>query len=110
MPCQKFTTSSTSTSIPQPLSPRGERGFNYADLSIYKSHVAFYLKLNVQKSLEVIPLSPGKKYTYLSILDLYPPAPFSFQKGPLCGREKGEKILLRVSRFKVPRLEERDLG
>ena len=45
-----------------PLSPdpflHQEKGeFNYADLSIYKSHVAFYLKLNVQKSREAIPLS-----------------------------------------------------
>ena len=50
-------------SILGPLSPdpflRKEKGeFNYADLSIYKSHVAFYLKLNVQKSREAIPLSP----------------------------------------------------
>ncbi len=54
------------TSIPRPLSSRrdhyvAEKGeFNYADLSIYKSHVAFYLKLNVQKSREAIPLSSGR--------------------------------------------------
>jgi hypothetical protein len=49
-------------SILGPLSPdpflRKEKGeFNYADLSIYKSHVAFYLKFNVQKFRDLAPIS-----------------------------------------------------
>jgi hypothetical protein len=77
-------------------------------LSIYKSHVAFYLKLNVQKSREAIPLSSGRgargevnmtspeNILQLSILGPLSPDPF-LPEGTTMWRRKGSLILLKIS-------------